>query len=333
MPRIASLLPVLLSVVTAAGFTLVLVPDTYGLPDDGGDVAKVEGDREALRKQIGRTRTVDGESIVGEISQKSLSVKTQYGELQVPFDEILKVRFGLRLTDEQVKLFDESIRVIENEGAGTDPGKDARENLANLGMWAIPSLRKMSSKLEKDETKKIVNELINEIRPSDADAYLREDDEVVAERFTIRGWIPEQEFRIKALFGTLAIPSRDIREISFRQMELKKVWKIGAQHLERGAGLVTKINVKKGQKFSLVPSGTMSYRGKVFGPAGMSHWTWSGRNMGCLQWRIGNSAQWQILAAPFDGRAPAPGPLQFCVHLTGGAIAGEFTVTFKTSTR
>jgi hypothetical protein len=100
--------------------------------------------------------------------------------------------------------------------------------------------------------------------------------------------------------------------------------------MEGQNGVLTGVKVRKGQRISLVPAGTMSYEGNSFGPAGLPNWRWNSRNMGCLQWRIGESGEWLILGVPFEGKVTASGMLQFCVHLHGGTAGGEFTVTMRT---
>jgi hypothetical protein len=148
------------------------------------------------------------------------------------------------------------------------------------------------------------------------------------------GEVLDATLHIRSIVGVLEIPRGDIVSFSYREIDVRKSFKVGAQHAEGNGGLLdTGIDLRKGQSFKLTPSGTMDYEGNAFGPAGLPNWRWNSRNMGCLQWRIGTSGEWQILAAEHDGRAAASGRLQLCVHLTGGTMSGEFTVVFKTQSR
>jgi hypothetical protein len=292
-----------------------------------------EGEAEAARDEAARVDLVGGQSIVGRIVERELTVRTLYGTLTVPFDEVIKVRFGLELSRESQLRLKELVDVIGEEGVDSEAGKKASEEIGGLGAAAIPHLRALRPGVEGEELRKKLDELIDELHPGE-DEYVDADDQVVSERFTMKGSILADALRVESLLGVIEVPCRDLRAITFRETEIKKVWKVGVQHLENGgAPLQTGVKVKKGQRISLVPSGSMSYEGNLFGPAGLMNWTWNGRQMGCLQWRIGDGAPWQILGDAFEDRAPAAGELEFCVHLTGGTVAGEFAVAFKTAAR
>jgi hypothetical protein len=149
----------------------------------------------------------------------------------------------------------------------------------------------------------------------------------------MRGDIVEERFHLDCVFGRLEVPVHDVVRIAFEELEVRKTWKVTAQHVEQQGLLDTGCKVRKGQKFKLTPSGNMTWQGQSFGPEGLRHHTWNDRNMGCLQWRVGNGP-WQILGSAFDGKAPDAGNLHFCVHLTGGgATSGEFKVVFESRMR
>lgn len=279
-----------------------------------------------------RADLVGGQSIVGTVVEKELTVKTLYGTLSVPVAEIIKIRFGLQLPGQSVLRLRELVEILQKGEVDSEQGTKALDDIRVLGIAVVPSLKRIRARVENDEIEKKLDEILEEFQ-TDEDLYLEEDDQIVAERFTMKGRILRDTFHIESLLGSLSVPRRDLRAITFRETALQKVWKVGPGHLENRSSLVTGVKVKKGQRISVLPAGTMTYSGHSFGPGGISRWTWNGRRMGCLQWRIGGSGTWQLLAAAFEGRAPASGDLQFCVHLTGSGAGGEFTITFKTTAR
>ncbi len=299
----------------------------------GGESAAATAAPVSMRRDGPATvELAGGVSIVGKVVEKEIVVETIYGTLRVPFEEVIQVRFGLELDGEAALRLKQLVAELEKAGVDSEEGKKSIGEIRELGVAAVPALRRARQRIKKDDVRARVEEIIEELHPGD-DTYVDEEDQIVSERFTMKGQIVLDRIRIESIIGTIEVPCRDLRSITLREIELKKTWKIGPEHIETAAPLATGVKVRRGQKISLVPSGTMSYQGYMFGPAGMSNWTWNGRQMGCLQWRIGGSGPWQILGAKFEGPAPAAGELQFCVHLTGGTSEGEFAVAFKTRRR
>ena len=271
---------------------------------------------------------VDGQAIVGKIVEASLRIRTSYGVLTVPMADVIKVRLSPRLAEDELARFEERLRVMEKKGADSQEGREALRAVKDLGISTVPLLSRAIRRLDDVGLRTAFEALIEELR-SGEEVYVDDLDEIVAKRFTIRGDLVAAELHIECVSGTLAVPRTDIVHITFRELAIKKVWKIGPQYTEQESFLDTKFKVKKGQKITLAPSGTMTYNGQSLGPGGLPNHTWNGRRMGCLQWRIGGDV-WQVLEGTFEGRAPQSGTLQFCVHTFRGNAGGEFKVELRT---
>jgi hypothetical protein len=270
---------------------------------------------------------VEGQAIVGKVLDRSLTIRTRYGVLTVPLADVIQVRLSPQLAPESRARLERLLELLEKSGAESPAGGAAVEALEDLGVAAVPALRRALGRYEDDVLRSELEALVDPSRWEDA--YVEDLDEIVSVRFTMRGQILEDMLRVQCTSGVIEVPRHDILRITLRELDIRHVWKVGPQYSEQESFLDTKCKVKKGQKFTLTPSGTMTYDGQSFGPGGLPNHTWNSRRVGCLQWRIGGGA-WQILESAFQGRAPASGTLQFCVHVFRGGAGGEFTVEFKT---
>jgi hypothetical protein len=265
-----------------------------------------------------------GQAIVGVLAEKRLTVLTRYGKLTVPFEEIVRVRFHPRLSPQDTEKLATLITALREDG----DDEWIAEAIAALGRGAyllITEARKLEENKEIDDSLGEIQEGFEAIEG----IYLDHRDEIVTQRFTIKGQIVDETLRVERGRLKLTIPLCDIRHIAYGDLEIRKVFKVNAQHIEGSNGLLdTGIKVKKNQRFSLSPTGTMTWKGQTFGPAGISNHTWNSRKMGSLQWRIGKGP-WKMLPSAFEGKADAAGNIAISVHLTGGGASGEFKVEFK----
>lgn len=274
-----------------------------------------------------RVGLADNQALVGSFVEESLTVHTRYGVLTVPVAEVVQIHFRPRLDAESAAKFE---KLVARIARGKDGSERILERLRRLGVRAYHELVKAKETAD-DAVGAQLEPLIDEIRSRDG-AYLEEFDEVVTERFTLRGLIGEPTFRFECLAATLEIPCAEIVHVTFRELEVRKTWKVTPQHMETRGFLDTKHALRKGQRISLSASGSMVVDGKTFGPGGISNHTWNGRRLGCLQWRVGGGA-WKILNSSFEGKADQKGTLQLSVHVHNTGGSGEFKVSLKTKKR
>ncbi|MBN1441172.1 MAG: hypothetical protein JXA90_00620 [Planctomycetes bacterium] len=290
-----------------------------------------EARREDRKATVG---LVHGQAAVGKVVTPRVTVRTRYGVLEVPFSEIVKIRMRPTLAADERQRLESLLEIL----GGTDERGSARlaaarSEIARFGIAAYGPLLEARDGEDDEDRRKLLDALLQEVASGVEEAHLREQDEVITERFTIRGRVELDEIRIETLTGVLAIPTRDVLHVTYREIDIRKVWKVGVQQIEQATPLDTKFEVKKNQKIKLEPSGTMTYGGQTFGPGGISNHTWNGRRMGCLQWRIGSSSPWIVLDGTFEGKAEQKGTLQFCVHLHSPDASGEFKIVLTTQTK
>ncbi len=264
-----------------------------------------------------------GQAIVGTLAEKRLTVLTRYGKLTVPFEEIVRVRFHPRLNRADTERLASLITALRKDR----DDESLAEAITALGRGAFLLIAEARKVEENEEIDEKLDEIQEELRDIEG-VYLDHRDEIVTRRFTIKGHILDETLRVERGRLKLTIPLCDIRHIAYGDLQIRKVFKVNSQHMEGSNGrLDTGIKVKKNQRFALVPSGTMTWQGQTFGPAGISNHSWNSRKMGSLQWRIGKGP-WKMLSSPFRGKADAAGNIEISVHLTGVAPSGEFKVEY-----
>ena len=269
---------------------------------------------------------VQGQAVVGTLAKEHVTILTHYDKLKVPFEEVVRIRFHPRLSpSDHTRLY----ALIEALRANPDD-ETIKKSIRDLGVGAYLSLKSEVENNPKpnDKITDQLTEITGELE-SIEDVYLDAQDEIITQRFTIKGHILDSLLHVTRGKLKLTIPIADVRHIAYGDLIVRKIFKVNSQHMEGSNGFLdTKYKVKKGQRFTLTPSGQMTWQGQAFGPAGLSNHTWNSRKMGCLQYRIGKGP-WKVLAASMEIKSDASGTIQLCTHLTGSAPAGEFKVEFK----
>ena len=283
-----------------------------------------------LQRPVGTPtiRLVEGQSLAALPREETLHVQTRYGKLTVPFADIVRIRLAPRLSAEDRERFEGLLASLSGAFEADTPTEPFLAALRRFGRGAFHELLRASKAEQYENISQDLELLLDELR-SEQDVYLEEQDELTTIRFTMRGHIEETALHVERFGSALEIPFSDMVELAYGESELRKIFKVGNGHYEQQSPLDTGLELRKGQRFTLTPSGTITWQGQSFGPAGLSNHTWNGRNMGVLQWRVGATGNWEILAEKFEGKAPAKGNLQFSLHLIGQAANGEFKVEFR----
>jgi hypothetical protein len=274
---------------------------------------------------------VGDQTLNGTIVDAAIEIETRYGRLTIPTGEILKLRMQPKLPTADAAALDAALALVASDKDDSTLSEANFARIRSFGPAGLPWVEK--AKATADESRKDdLQALIDQMR-KDPDVYSGTNDEIVARRFTVRGRILLDNFRVECLGRELSVPRDDIVAITYEEPEEKQTLKILPQHMERAGFLVTKIKLRKGQRFRLEPSGSMTFNGQTFGPQGLTNHRWNSRNLGCLQFRVGTSGAWQILGADLDTKADQAGELQFCVHMYNADASGEFKVIYRDRAR
>jgi len=169
----------------------------------------------------------DGTNVKGKIVQKEISVKTKYGVLQVPTNEIISVEVAefrekdwqeieKRITDLIKQLGDDSWTIREL----------ATKQLVGLGNLSLPYVNG-ALKNPDPEIKMRAQMILDQINKA-KDIKVAKGDEIVAKEFTIKGWIQTEVLKVKTEAKEIEIPLTKISRIA-------PPWDPGLQKLPAGS--------------------------------------------------------------------------------------------------
>jgi len=230
----------------------------------------------------------DAGKIMGTPQMDTLTVKTRYGTLSIPAEELIQVRFSRRIGEEDREKIEAEITRLGAEDY--DARETAMEALRAIGAPAKPFLLKaLKSGDEEVENRAeiLLGEIVEEIAEADAEESLAaedgmealgddEDDEVISQRFTLRGRIVEAKYRIQSRYGQLQLDRSDITGIAFGvEQKISRQLKVAASHTVPASWFKAKVNLSQGRKIIIQASGqvTVSRYNLTAGPEGTQRYS------------------------------------------------------------
>jgi hypothetical protein len=261
--------------------------------DDGEK--KEDGEKKKEEDDNSQLSCKDGAFIIGRIDIDKFEIETDYGKLVVPRDQVIKIRIGKNADKDLKKKITDLIAKLGHEEF--KEREDATKELGALGGVALEELREAAKSDDvevKTRAEKLVKEIEQTLSPEDEEVI--DDDEIVAVKFTIRGTLLVDKFKIATRYGMLELPKKDIKAVlvSTPSGVTKTVVVAGASHT--GESMKdTGIDVKKGDKIVISATGTVYIRnwGVNVSPEGdPSYGThYSGIPAGALMGKIGASGR------------------------------------------
>ncbi len=258
--------------------------------------------------QFIRMTLMDGSVISGDLSIKTITVATDYGELVVPISKIISLKPGLDSYPEMAQ----NIRdLIENLGADDfKEREEAHKELAKMGAKILAELTKFKD-AENSEQKRHIAELIKTIGASQDEADEFEDgskpeaawinnDRIVTTSFTIVGKVSPKTFTIESKYGPLKVSLGDV-QVAERPTDVKEVVRrivrVDGTYIIQRNVKSSGVNVKKGDSISITADGQIAmtpWGSNAFStPIGASNYGTYKPNIysGALLARIGKSGE------------------------------------------
>ncbi len=259
---------------------------------------------ETIGDQFVRFHMWDGLIVAGEIEGESITVKTEFGQLQIPIRQIKRFYPGL---DSYPALKEKIEGLVAGLG---DKDFDVREKshrtLAGMGLMIRNQLSGFADegtaeqKKRLAELKKEIDEMLDEVDEDgeEIEKALIDGDTVVTPGFTIVGKIEQGEFMLQTKFGPLNVPLGDIKmaDRSFNEVkeEIRKTVDVGAEAFFQRQPVATRIRVNKGDRISIKGDGTVQWTNwsTTSGPDGLANQgQYMGITSGTLCARIGTSGE------------------------------------------
>lgn len=276
----------------------------------------------------------DGSIVAGEVQVNGISIKTEFGILEVPIQRIQKLFPGLNSFPE----LDEKIQGLV-EGLG-DKDFDVREKshreLASMGMQIRNEIEKFSDGGSAERKKRLaaikqeINQVLDEFdeEGTPTDRSMIRGDSVKTPEFEIVGKILQEQFTINSKFGELSVNLSDIKmaERSFKEKKeiVKKTVEIGAEKFFQRQAVSTRIRVNRGDKISIKADGIVQWTNwsSSSTPEGLpNQGQYQGIQSGALCARIGSSGKIIKVGTKGDWTATQTGVLYLGVAMQDSYLA------------
>ncbi len=258
--------------------------------------------------QFIRMTLMDGSVISGDLSIKTITVATDFGELVVPISKIISLKPGLDSYPEMAQ----SIRdLIEKLGADDfKEREEAHKELAKMGAKILAELNKFKD-AENSEQKRHIAELIKAIGALRDEADEFEDgskpeaawinnDRIVTTSFTIVGKVSPKTFTIESKYGPLKVSLGDV-QVAERPTDVKEVVRrivrVDGTYIIQRNVKSSGVQMKKGDSISITADGRIAmtpWGSNAFStPMGASNYGTYKPNIasGALLARIGKSGE------------------------------------------
>ena len=211
----------------------------------------------------------DGSIVAGLVTMDAISIKTEFGVLEVPVSRIKKLFPGLNSFPEM----DNKIETLITQLSDKDFAKreTAHRELTNMGL----QIRKQLQDINSDgsaEQKKRLSEIRQAIEEEFEDAEengevaeraLLRGDSIETPEFSIVGKILEETFTVKSKFGQLTVELSDVkmadRPAKEKKSATKKTVKVESDAFFQRTPVNTRIRVTKGDKISIKAGGVVQW--------------------------------------------------------------------------
>ncbi len=214
----------------------------------------------------------DGSIVGGEVQNDAISVRTEFGSLEVPIEEIKRFYPGLNSFPELTAKID---KLVENLG---DKNFDVREKsnseLNAMGMRIRNELNRFEDggsaerKKRIAEIKKNIDQELDSMQEEDLQGDplnrpLIRGDRVDTPLFSIVGKIEQEEFVLNSKFGELTVKLADVRmaDRAFNEVaqSVRKKCEVDGHAFFQKNTYSTRIRLNKGDKVSITADGVIQW--------------------------------------------------------------------------
>ena len=192
----------------------------------------------------------------------AISVRTRYGILRIPREQLVTVRFATRVDP---ALLEKATALLARMKSGNEAEKEAAEAaLVDLGARVLPALRQLAADTASGVRARTI-EIIAKIektgkkRNSGGDVYKGTRDEIRTDLMTFRGEVLTETFPLETRYGKLQIKAVDLESIRFKpDGKTSRVLDVGPRYQPAGTWLDTRLDVGKNKVLTIKSSGETS---------------------------------------------------------------------------
>jgi|SRR5579883_744660 len=203
-------------------------------------------------------RTHDDTVMKVVLLDPSVSLITKYGKLSIPAADVRRLEFGFRYPEGMKSKIDKAIEELGSLDFRTR--EDAEQRLADIGHFAIPSLRR-TQKSEDPEVVRRAQAVLKllEGKLGEGKEELRDYDVVETPEFTVKGQLELTALKVRTkYFGDATLKLTDIK--SFRSISSASNAEFALDaakyaKLDQADWLETQIEVSSGQQLEVTATG------------------------------------------------------------------------------
>jgi hypothetical protein len=214
----------------------------------------------------------DGSSISGTTSMGDVILKTNYGQLSVPIQNVSTIVVGIGKDKASSDKALQSLKILNANGS-EETRKGAYEDLVKLGVKAISAINEFQNDPKNSQETEVVGEYTIDNALAEIKSTFNIDDAsrindiiTIDNEYTMGGIYEFTKLDVKTEYGNLSIPKEKIKTMDVSYSEPgngnEVVLKLmGGKHIsgnQQGGWLKTGIVLKQGQKFTINASGEVT---------------------------------------------------------------------------
>ena len=263
----------------------------------------------------------DGGKVAGAPRLAHLSVRTRYGLLRIPTDDLIQVRFSTRVDPDVERRVSQSIDKMGSDDF--DVREEAMDEIRKIGTDAIAQLSR-AIESDNEEIKNRAEILVEELESekddkktvtSEMKAVQGDQDEIVTKTMTIKGLVVESRFTVESRYGPLELAAAHLVGVHFRfGGKISRSFDVDGGKTVTASWVNTRLNVIKGQQLRITAKGSLrvSNYNLTSGPGGTRRYsgsTFQNLPMLSLVGKVGSKGKGFLIGPSFKGKAPASGML------------------------
>ncbi|MFT5300661.1 MAG: hypothetical protein ACI87E_003941 [Mariniblastus sp.] len=300
------------------------------------DTRTLTGKTIELAKNYVKFHMWDGSIVAGELQFDSISIKTEFGVLEVPIEKIRRLHPGL---DSFPELNGRIKALVEDLG---DKDFDVREKsqraLSGMGAQIRDELETYQDGGNAERKKRLImikkeiDESLDEFAEDgeSSERSLIRGDSIETPEFSIVGKIQQETFTLKSKFGTLTVQLGDVR-MAERKVEtvkesIKKTVAIGAEKFFQRQAVSTRIRVNRGDRISIKADGVVQWTNwsSSSTPEGLpNQGVYQSIKSGTLCARIGSTGKVIKVGSKGDWTATKSGVLYLAIAMQDSYLNGS----------
>jgi hypothetical protein len=201
----------------------------------------------------------NGSVIQPAVLLEPLEMETKLGKISIPFNELQKIDFGFRLTDEDSRKLEQALRDLSS--SKFQAREAAVKTLIAMGRLAYPAVLEIRKGADLETTKR-VEVVLSAIRSRVSAERLmtRKTDVVRTSDSVVAGRLTATTIRVKSdLFGEVKVPVSQLRELrTLGAVNDMTVAVDSSKYGNRNSWMMTEFEVSLGTKVDITATGEIN---------------------------------------------------------------------------